>query len=106
MTSAHILLPAVPADLSVGFPRRHTLRSSQFLWGATGAGVLACMILTGGTVAELVDGAAGCTSCESSGAKVESALPGTAFRFFATVSGVAEEEGTAFCSGLVLSDGK
>jgi len=42
MTSAHIPLPELPAhlptaDLPVDFPRRHTLRPSRFLWGATAA---------------------------------------------------------------------
>lgn len=42
MTSAHIPLPEVSVDLSIlhlpdDFPRRHTLRPSRFLWGATAA---------------------------------------------------------------------
>ena len=42
MTSAHILLPQVSADLLAAdlpadSPRRHILRPSRFLWGATAA---------------------------------------------------------------------
>jgi hypothetical protein len=37
MTSAHILLPEVPADSFAHSPRRHPLRPSRFLWGATAA---------------------------------------------------------------------
>ena len=42
MTRAHIPLPEVSVDLSAthlpaDFPRRHTLRPSLFLWGATAA---------------------------------------------------------------------
>lgn len=37
MTSAHIPLPEVSVDLVTDFPRRHALRPSWFLWGATTA---------------------------------------------------------------------
>ncbi|MEA3126811.1 MAG: hypothetical protein QOD67_3830 [Caballeronia sp.] len=37
MTGAHILLPLASADLLADSPRRHTLRPSRFLWGATAA---------------------------------------------------------------------
>lgn len=45
MTSAHIPLPRasadlLPADLLPDSPRRHTLRPSRFLWGATAAFVV------------------------------------------------------------------
>ena len=40
MTSAHIPLPEVSVDLVTDFPRRHALRPSWFLWGATTAFVV------------------------------------------------------------------
>jgi tellurite resistance protein TehA-like permease len=68
MTSAHILLPqasaaSFTADLLVDSSRRHTLRPSWFLWGATAAFVA----VAAGSVLHCVSAYAGLFSGVHSG---------------------------------------